>query len=135
MHVLLLPPLSSSRLPPPPPFCCCRLTAPAELVPDSADLYMGADLLNRFFGSWMGDAQGKSPLEAARNVIVTYLTGPGLKVLILNSVHIVTFILSAAGGHGAQGCLAWGAMKARERGTRDGKFSGRCKTASFDFAS
>ncbi|CAN0139370.1 unnamed protein product, partial [Ectocarpus sp. 4 AP-2014] len=53
---------------------------PAELVPDSADLYMGADLLNRFFGSWMGDAQGKSPLEAARNVIVTYLTGPGLKV-------------------------------------------------------
>lgn len=54
--------------------------APAELVPDSADLYMGADLLNRFFGSWMGDAQGKSPLEAARNVIVTYLTGPGLKV-------------------------------------------------------
>lgn len=41
---------------------------------------MGADLLNRFFGSWMGDAQGKSPLEAARNVIVTYLTGPGLKV-------------------------------------------------------
>eukprot|EP00752_Nemacystus_decipiens_P003934 g3602.t1 len=53
---------------------------PAELVPDSADLYMGADLLNRFFGSWMGDAQGKSPLEAARNVVVTYLTGPGLKV-------------------------------------------------------
>eukprot|EP00903_Cladosiphon_okamuranus_P005757 g5709.t2 len=53
---------------------------PAELVPDSADLYMGADLLNRFFGSWMGDAQGKSPLEAARNVIVTYLTGEGLKV-------------------------------------------------------
>lgn len=57
-----------------------KQSAPAELVPDSADLYMGADLLNRFFGSWMGDAEGKSPLEAARNVIVTYLTGPGLKV-------------------------------------------------------
>ncbi|CAM9351287.1 unnamed protein product [Scytosiphon promiscuus] len=53
---------------------------PAELVPDSADLYMGADLLNRFFCSWRGDTQGKSPLEAARNVIVTYLTGPGLKI-------------------------------------------------------
>ncbi|CAM9742537.1 unnamed protein product, partial [Laminaria digitata] len=52
---------------------------PAELVPDSADLYMGADLLNRFFSSWRGDTKGKSPLEAARNVIVTYLTGPGLK--------------------------------------------------------
>lgn len=46
---------------------------------------MGADLLNRFFGSWMGDAQGKSPLEAARNVIVTYLTGPGLKVFFFFS--------------------------------------------------
>lgn len=53
------------------------------MVPDSADLYMGADLLNRFFGSWRGDAQGKSPLEAARNVIVTYLTGPGLKVIFI----------------------------------------------------
>lgn len=57
-----------------------RLAAPAELVPDSADLYMGADLLNRFFSSWADDVQGKSPLEAARNVIVTYLTGSGLKV-------------------------------------------------------
>ncbi|CAM9407319.1 unnamed protein product [Sphacelaria rigidula] len=47
---------------------------PAELIPDSTDLYMGADLLNRFFASWSGDCQGKSPLEGARNVIVTSLT-------------------------------------------------------------
>ena len=62
--------------------CSTDLAAPAELVPDSADVYMGADLLNQFFSSWSGNANGKSPLEAARNVVVTYLTGPGLKVCL-----------------------------------------------------